>query len=92
VTVTRDEERRPAGNGAAQQQVGETATSVDRARRRWRLHQVGTRRRIATAFEVVAGVQRPEPGTVDYARMGFTLGIEQRRAAGLALLDRERAA
>ncbi len=90
--MSAEEKRRPAGNGTAHKQVGETDASVDRARRRWRLHRIGQRRQIATAFEVAAGMQRPEPGTVDYLGQGFTLGFEQRRAAGRVLLARERAA
>lgn len=30
----------------------------------------------------------PEPAPVDYDAMGFTLGIPERRAAGLALRER----
>lgn len=66
----------------------------DRARRRWRLHLVGCRRRISVALDQRCGIQIPDPGIVqiDYAATGLTLGFPERRAAGLAGLERERAA
>ena len=78
-------------------QVGGTESSVDRSRRRWRLHQQGQRRRIAVAFEAVAGSPRADPDAVqiDYRGCGLTLDYAERRAIGAALgvLDRaERAA
>jgi hypothetical protein len=68
---------------------------VERARRRWKLHKRFTvARRISVALDQRCGVELPELGAVqiDYAAMGFDLGFPERCAAGLALLERERAA
>jgi len=74
--------------------AGFSVTDVDRIRRRWRLHQIGTRRRISAALDRRCGIAAPEPGAVqiDYAATGLTLGYPERRAAGRALLELERAA
>lgn len=53
-----------------------------------------SRRWARRELDHVLGVAELEPGAVqiDYAATGLTLGWPERRAAGLALLERERAA
>lgn len=43
-------------------------------------------------LDALLGIPERPICPVDYDRMGFALGFEQRRAAGRALLERERAA
>jgi hypothetical protein len=87
-----DERSRPASNEAATKQVDQdrVATVTDRRvladssrrSRRWARHQL----------DGLLGIPLPPIGEVDYDAMGFTLGMPERRAAGLAILERERAA
>lgn len=67
-------------------------SDIERARRRWRLHKRFTvARRISAALDAKCGIERPEV-TIDYHGCGLDLGMPERRAAGLALLEQERAA
>lgn len=96
-----EENRRPptweAGEAATQQaddlkpMVADSA-AAERARRRWRLHLVGCRRRISVALDQRCGIEIPEPGVIqiDYHATGLDLGWPERRALGLALLEQER--
>lgn len=58
------------------------AAERSRRSRRWARRQL----------DGVLGIPERAIVEVDYRAMGFTMGYEQRRAAGLAILERERAA
>jgi hypothetical protein len=66
---------------------------IEQVRRRWRLRQVRRRRRISAALDRHCGVARDVAAVqIDYHATGLDLGWPERRAAGLRLLERERAA
>lgn len=71
----------------AEKQAGDLGPIVadrDRARRRWRLHLVGSHRRISVALDQRCGIEVPPPGAVqiDYQATGLDLGcLERQRAA-----------
>lgn len=88
---------RPAVNRPATTSTVAEPTDIERARRRWRLHrQFTTARKISAALDAkcaeTSALTSARTGEVDYDAMGFTLGFDERRARGLALLEQERAA
>jgi hypothetical protein len=94
--TTENNDARPAANGTGEKQADRPGPTVaelaaaEHARRRWRLHQVGARRRISVALDRHCGVELPEVGAVhiDYTACGLTLGWPERVAAGIAMQER----
>lgn len=87
-----DAERTGPPTGRPDNTTAPRVTDIERSRRRWRLHKRFTiARRISAALDARCGIERPDI-EIDYHATGLDLGMPQRRAAGLALLERERAA
>jgi hypothetical protein len=85
-----DEDRRPATNETAiQEQAGQPKDRVSDAR----AAEQSRRRRnwVCGHIDALVGIS-VSTGAVDYQAQGFDLGWPERRAAGLAILERERAA
>ena len=89
--TTDNENARPGGEpGAGVEQADDLAPIVadPRAAERARRSRRWARRQL----DGVLGIPERPLIEVDYRAMGYTLGYEQRRAAGLAILERERVA
>lgn len=69
---------RPADNRPATAPSLANPTDIERARRRWKLHQrFTTARKVSGALDIACGIERIEPGTVeiDYHATGLDRGI-----------------
>jgi hypothetical protein len=87
--TTDNENARPwAGAGAGQADDLSAIVTQYRPAERSRRSRRWARRRL----DDLLGIPERALVEVDYRAMGFTMGYEQRRAAGLAILERERAA
>jgi hypothetical protein len=87
--TTRDNENAPAEgpdpSTRAHKQAGDLVRSVTDRRAGERSRR--SRRWARRELDAVLGVPESAITTVDYDAMGFTLGVPERRAAGLALLE-----